>query len=54
MTSPDAEWLSLMEVVLLALFYLHNVGIDEDWWPLVIGALQGLVFVMLIVAFARP
>jgi hypothetical protein len=53
MTSPDADWLSLMELLLLALFFLHNVGIHVDWWPLVIGAMQGLGFLMLTVAFAH-
>jgi hypothetical protein len=50
LTPEAADWYF---IILLVLFFLHNIGIHEEWWPFVGGAMQGLAFVMLAEVLAR-
>jgi hypothetical protein len=50
LTPEAANWYL---IILLVLFFLHNIGIHEEWWPFVGGAMQGLAFVMLAEVLAR-
>jgi hypothetical protein len=52
MTSPDAYWRRWSSSCSRSFSYTPW-GIYEDGWPLVIGAMQELVFPMLTVAFAH-
>jgi hypothetical protein len=46
MESADADWFLIVEAIL---FFVATVAPDE-WWPVVIGAMKGLLLAMLAVA----